>query len=175
MKKITLLLLASFISTNLLAASYAISTVTLTEQTTLVTKADVKTEAEFYAAYGPLFEKLGMHLADKGIRPTGAPFARYFSFEPGVSISFEVGVPVAGAVPTTADIVPSTLPGGEAATTEHTDGPESVSQAYEALHLWMKDKGREPAGAPWEVYTEDPSLPAGVRLTVFFPLKPCSH
>jgi effector-binding domain-containing protein len=45
--------------------------------------------------------------------------------------------------------------------------------AMDALRDWMKANGREPGGAPWELYVSDPDeVPASeLRTEVYFPLK----
>ena len=48
------------------------------------------------------------------------------------------------------------MPGGHVATTMHVGPYPGVGQAYTALQQWMTDNGRHPAGAPREVYLNEP-------------------
>ena len=51
------------------------------------------------------------------------------------------------------------------ATTVHVGDQATSESAYNALHAWMKANGKQPAGAPWEVYVADD------KMEIFFPIR----
>jgi AraC family transcriptional regulator len=112
------------------------------------------------------------HLARYGARPAGPPFTRYYEYEDD-RIDLEAGFPVAGAVPPLGRIELGELPAGEAAIVWHEGPYEGLTAAHEAVLAWIDEHGREPAGAPWEVYWTDPGEvpdPSAWRTEVVWPL-----
>jgi effector-binding domain-containing protein len=100
-----------------------------------------------------------------------AVFAR---FDPqGARVAIEAGYTTDTPVRAAGEVEPSELPGGEAAVCIHVGPYDTLKEAYNALAAWMKAEGREPGGAPWEVYTTPPDEDPPVT-EVFFPLKAAS-
>lgn len=64
----------------------------------------------------------------------------------------------------------STLPGGHVATTVHVGSYAQVGAAYDAAQRFLTDEGHEVAGAPWEVYLDEPGVPEP-RTEVFVPCR----
>ena len=66
----------------------------------------------------------------------------------------EVGVEVRGPFAGEGRVVPSTLPGGLAATTVERGPPsrEGIAKAHAAVKAWCSVHGHELAGTRWEVY-----------------------
>jgi effector-binding domain-containing protein len=68
------------------------------------------------------------------------------------------GVQVSGAFAATGRVVPSTLPGGLAATATHTGPVAQIGGTHQAVGEWSTANGARPAGPRWEIYGDpDPS------------------
>jgi effector-binding domain-containing protein len=108
----------------------------------------------------------------------GPPFARYHLAAGGGEGRFdlEAGIPVDGPFPETEEIRARELPGGDAIATVHVGSYERLGDALAALAAWRAEHGREPAGASWEIYVDDPSaVPADeVQTRIVEPLAPSS-
>jgi effector-binding domain-containing protein len=122
---------------------------------------------------GRIYQAVHASLAKQGIKPNGAPFARYHEF--GAQIDIEAGMPVERAILTDGNVKPSQLPGGLAAVTIHVGPYESLSGSYDAITAWMTNTGRVSNGGPWELYLTDPSSepnPAKWLTQIIWPLRP---
>lgn len=62
-------------------------------------------------------------------------------------------------------MIATELPKAQVATTVHVGDQSSSEHAYNALHAWMKANGKQPAGAPWEVYV------AEGKMEIYFPIR----
>ena len=91
----------------------------------------------------------------QGIKPSGAPFARYHAF--GSVVDLEAGLPVERPIQVDGNVKPSQLPGGPAAVAVHAGPYEGLVNTYNAIEAWMKDTGRTATGGPWEIYLTDPT------------------
>ncbi len=134
--------------------TYEITDRILLDQYTAVVRGEMPAEdlpAWFAETYRSVYEYLGR----AHVLPTGPPFARY-SFLEGV-VAVEAGFPVPWEVAGEGPIEPSTLPDGHAAVTIHMGRYEDLPMAYEAVHHWLREHGRAPAGPHWEVYYTDPN------------------
>jgi effector-binding domain-containing protein len=87
----------------------------------------------------------------------------------------EIGAEVGDAFPGKGDVVGSTLPGGQVATTTHFGPYNRLGEAHQAVQDWCKANNRTPVEPCWEVYghwvdewNKDPSR---IRTDVFYPLK----
>ena len=90
-------------------------------------------------------------------------------------INLEVGVEMAGPFDGAGEVVASSLPAGQAATTTHMGPYGGLHAAHRAIHDWCAQQGYEFAGPSWEIYghweeawNNDPSL---IRTDVFYLLK----
>jgi effector-binding domain-containing protein len=122
------------------------------------------------AALSSIYSEVIAYLSRIGLTPLEA-FARYTIHDGGTRVGMEAGFSTTGPVQPEGRIEAGSLPGGEAATVLHVGPYDQVGDAYEAVEAWLKEKGREPAGHPWEVYL---SMPDEVppRTHVVFPLSP---
>jgi effector-binding domain-containing protein len=100
---------------------------------------------------GDRLSALSGYLQQRGAQPAGPPFVRYHTFE-GTETDLEVGIPVVAPVAGEGRIAGGALPGGPAVTTWHIGPHDTLGDAYARLDAWLKQHGRAPAGAPWEVY-----------------------
>jgi effector-binding domain-containing protein len=132
---------------------------------------------------GALFEEhlpnIAHRLADLGVEPAGAPYGRYHEFGPERAV-VEIGIPTA-APPSTlsplseaadGELAASALPGGEVAIAVHRGSYDGLPTTYATLEQWIGEQGRQPGGAPWESYVDDPSEvdPADLRTEICWPL-----
>ncbi|HEY5135060.1 MAG TPA: GyrI-like domain-containing protein [Candidatus Nanopelagicales bacterium] len=145
--------------------TYEVSVETRPEQPAAVVH-EVVSRDDLSAFLGAAFGEVGVVLAQQNMFPTGPPLARY-RLEPG-GFDVEAGFPVPGPVTPTGRVVPTTLPGGEIAETVHVGPYDAISAAYTAVTAWLEAEGREPTGAPWELYLDAPDAPAP-RTVVCFP------
>lgn len=129
----------------------------------LVIKGKVKIEQTGEAIGGNIGAVSG-HLEKAELQPAGAPFTRTFQFADGVLV-FEVGFPLAKAATSQGNLVATELPKATVATTVHVGDQATSENAYNAIHDWMKANGKQPAGAPWEVYVADD------RMEIYFPIR----
>ena len=119
-------------------------------------------------AYGKIFQYLG----ELGEHPAGPPFVVYFN-EDMENLEIAAGLPVARDLEGRGDVEASELPGGKAATCLHIGPYRQIDKAYAALTEWIGDHGYEVAGAPYEMYLNDPQETPEEELQtqVVFPIK----
>ncbi|MFP5252890.1 MAG: GyrI-like domain-containing protein [Actinomycetes bacterium] len=130
---------------------------------------------------GEAFSEVMRAVSAQDLRPTGPPFARYRFVEAGggptvaggghVELDVEAGFPVSDVLAPAGRVVASTLPGGHVASTVHVGSYTEVGAAYDAAAEFLTDEGYEVAGAPWEVYLDEPGVPQP-RTEVFVPCRP---
>lgn len=123
--------------------------------------------------------RLFQFAASQGRSPTGAPYARSYSFGPE-TIDMEVGLPLSEAIPGLAPpddqleaVGASSLPAGRTAKVVHHGSYQTLSKAYEDFHEWIHDQGEDDGVGPWEVYVVDPSAVSDSRqlqTELFWPL-----
>jgi AraC family transcriptional regulator len=173
MKQLALVLFTFTSALALAGSRYQIEVRELPAVNTAVVSATVKADTEVGPELGKILPAVYQHLVSIGAQPTGAPFARYFKYEPGNEIRFEAGLPTAAPIQPANGISPSTLPAGKALYLVHTGPYEDIGPAYEALHNHMKAFNLTAAGAPWESYIDDPTVvpAAQVRTEVFYPIQ----
>lgn len=129
----------------------------------LVIKGKIKIE-QAGDAIGGNIGAVGGYLEKAGVPPAGAPFTRTYQFADGV-LDCESGFPLAQPVKSQGKFVATELPKATVATTVHVGDQASSEKAYEALHAWMAANGKQPAGAPWEVYVADD------RMEIYSPIR----
>ena len=76
---------------------------------------------------------------------------RYHTFTQ-TETDLELGIPVVAPIAGEGRIAGGELPGGRAITTWHIGPHDTLADAYARMQAWLKEHGREPDGAPWEVY-----------------------
>lgn len=117
--------------------------------------------AEIAMTIGKELRNVFVYSQANGIGISGHPITRYpeygvgmVTLETGVRVSSHTGEWRSGDGDGT--VVRELLAAGPAASTIHTGPYEGLQDAYAALEQWITANGRESAGAPWEVYLNDP-------------------
>jgi effector-binding domain-containing protein len=132
-------------------------TVQTVEPTPTAVVVAATTWAEFPAMWGPMLDQVWSFLrggAPAGLYHHGHNIMLYKDDVPNV----EVGVQVSGSFDPAGDVVPSTLPGGLAATATHTGPIAAIGDTHQAVREWSTENGYRLAGPAWEVYGDpDPS------------------
>ena len=126
------------------------------ERTTACPTAVVKantTWREFPTLWSTLLDEVWAFLgATPGLRTEGHNVMLYRHNVPDVEVAVEVGVQVTGSFEAAGRVVPSTLPGAEAATTVHAGAPAEIGAAHSAVRAWCSAQGRAVTGVSWEIY-----------------------
>lgn len=121
---------------------------------------------------GPLFGEVHGYIQQSGQVPAGMPFAIYHSMD-GRNVDVQCAIPVAPPLGGTERILAGVLPSGTVATVTHLGPYDGLPGAWKALTEWMDSQGLKAAGAPWEVYVNDPGAepdPSKWRTDIFFPV-----
>ncbi|BDC51721.1 hypothetical protein F183_A40360 [Bryobacterales bacterium F-183] len=114
-----------------------------------------------------------------GIGIDGHPVTRYPEYGPGM-VTLETGMRVSKfegdwkSGEGDGTVYRDQLPEGPAASTIHTGPYDGLQDAYGALEQWIAANGHEPAGAPWEVYLNDPGDhpdPKDWQTELFWPIR----
>jgi effector-binding domain-containing protein len=118
------------------------------------------------AAVPPLLTEVFAWLAERGLRPDGAPFFRYRVIDADATIQLEAAVPVREPVDGDDRVRADVLPSGRYVTAVHTGPPERLPDATAALLAWADDNdvdwdvdrrgGADTWGARLEIYRTDP-------------------
>jgi len=87
-------------------------------------------------------------------------------------LDVEVGVQVAASFGGFGDLVPSSTPGGEAATAVHWGEYDRLPAVHQAMIQWCDDNGQARTGIRWEIYGHWEDDPAERRTDVFWQLEP---
>ena len=119
-----------------------------------------------YSQHPDAFAQLGGFLSQRGIEPTGPPFARYFS-DPSVgeaNLVWEVAFPVPADAPTKAPFEVKDLPATLAAVHVHKGPMEELGTAWGNLVQWAMTNGYTPAMPAMQVFKGDMSAAGEVEL-----------
>lgn len=87
------------------------------------------------------------------------------------SVMAEVGVEVSGPFEAIDDVVYSSTPSGETASTLHIGRYSDLGGAYDALAQWCKEHNRPRAKTYWEVYGDWNEDPTKLETEVFYLLE----
>lgn len=143
---------------------------TLTEQPALLVRRKISRQ-ELATAIGEGLGKAFGYAHTSGAAIAGRPFTRYLEMGHGL-ITIEAGVPVAQTAAGSGDVQAGVLPGGAALVALHAGPYDQLSDTYAAMERWMAANQRRPAGAPWELYLNDPAdhPPEQWRTEVYWPI-----
>ena len=107
--------------------------------------------AFFQRAYGQVLEAVRAQRA----APVGPPFAMYHGM-PGATVDVEAGFPVSAEVPASGEVVPGTLPAGEAVEAVHVGPYDRLADTYADVQAWMAEHHLSSGADMWESYLSDP-------------------
>jgi effector-binding domain-containing protein len=140
--------------------TYDLTIVRTAECPTAVVQANT-TRREFPTLWGTLLDEVWAFLrATPGLWSHGHNVFLYRNDVRGAEFAVEVGVQVTGSFAPAGRVVPSGLPGTEAATTVHTGTPAEIGAAHDAVRAWCAAQGRALTGLSWEIYG-DPDRQTG--------------
>ena len=121
------------------------------------------TEVDLRELFDTQMPRLFQFATSQGRSPTGAPYARSYTFGPEM-LDMEVGLPISEPIPGLAPpddqleaVGTATLPAGRTAKVVHHGSYQTLSKAYDIFHDWIHEQGEEDGIGPWEVYIVDPS------------------
>jgi effector-binding domain-containing protein len=123
--------------------------------------------AFFERAYAQVLEVV----RTQRIAPVGPPFALYHGL-PEETVDIEAGFPVSSPVAAADDVVPGSLPGGEAVEAVHVGPYEKLADTYAEVERWMAEHDLRSGTDMWESYLTDPRSepdPAHWRTLVVVP------
>jgi AraC family transcriptional regulator len=150
---------------------YEITVRHIPQQAAMTIRTTVGTD-QIGAALADILPTVLAYLQQKGVAPTGPPFARY-GLRAADAIDVEGGLPVAESLAGEGRITSTELPGGEAAATWHVGPYDTLPNAHSAIERWLLEHNRGPSGRPWEVYWTDPGEvpdPAEWKTEIIYPL-----
>jgi effector-binding domain-containing protein len=84
------------------------------------------------------------------------------------AMTIDFGVQVVRAFEAEGDIFSTSTPAGEAATTVHVGPYSGLPAAHAAVHAWLKENGRKPAGWSWEIYGDWNEDPGKLETGIFY-------
>ena len=128
-------------------------------------------QPELSNVFGECFGEVFGLLAQRGIEPTSAPFARYTGMGDDF-LEVEAGAMVAEPFAPAGNVVGITIPGGEVATAIHFGPYDDLPTSNHAITAWIERNGRTLGGPPIEEYINDPGdlPPAEWQTKISFPL-----
>lgn len=126
---------------------------------------------ELAQKFGECYSTIFSHLAQRGEAAAGPPFAIYHNMDTR-DLDVEAGFPVARVMEGDGQILPSSLPGGEVATTVHVGPYEGVGTTYDALLRSLNEAGWRISGSFWESYLNGPedTPPSELRTRISVPI-----
>lgn len=106
-----------------------------------------------------LIPRVYHYLQVNDLAPAGRPYARYHNFGPlkRINVDLEVGLlfEPGAAVEVQEPAVAGRLPAGQAVVARYEGPYAGIDEAYNALKVWIEERGYEAAAAPWETYLDD--------------------
>lgn len=117
-----------------------------------------------------LMRSVGRH----GARVVGPPLIVYHDvIDDQTDGDIEICFPISGAIEGDGDVYTTVLTGGSVATTIHRGPYDQIGPAYHTLTGWIQEHGHEMAGAPREIYLNDPQSvpPADLLTEVDWPIR----
>jgi effector-binding domain-containing protein len=142
----------------------------------LATKDSCSTEhSKISEAFGKNFGKLMKFMGDNKIEMMGMPISVAHAWEPeNDRFVFEVALPIAKTKIKNSDgIYGREMKGGNVVVGKQMGPYSEMEKTYNSLMDYMKEKGIEASGMPYEVYANDPTSvePKDIMTLVNFPVK----
>lgn len=106
------------------------------------------------------------------VKGAGRHVAVYLDSVFNLEVGVELDAPFGGH----GEVIGSSLPAGEVATTTHFGPYQRLADAHQAIQKWCADHGRQPVRPCWETYghwlDEWNTDPSKIRTDVYYLLKP---
>lgn len=113
--------------------------------------------ASIGSAVGAGFAELVGQLQAAGAQPTGVPFIVYHDvIDQDTPGRIELCLPTDHAFSGSGRVVSRDAEQTHVAATVHRGRYSDIGAAYQALSVWMNERGHEPSGPPRETYLNDP-------------------
>lgn len=125
-------------------------------------------------AIGEGFGEVVAAVATSGQQPAGIPFIIYHDvIDEDTAGDVEICVPTATAIEDRGEVRALELEATTVASTIHHGPYEEIAPAYHSLMGWIQEHGHEMAGAPREIYLNDPTTvePEEILTEVAWPIK----
>lgn len=146
--------------------SYEVSQTAVAARPTFVVAASTNWR-EFPTLWKELLDEVWACLRAGGIDRGCRNVMLYLDDAPSV----EVGVLLDRPCPPTGRVAPSTLPGGQVATTVHRGAYAGLGEAHRAVAAWCRAHDLHLAGPRWEIYGPHSDDPAAVWTEVSYLLR----
>jgi effector-binding domain-containing protein len=102
------------------------------------------------------YSRLMTYIAENKIRIAGPPYSAWYSWDASKPMVFDAGIPVAGPVKGTGNIMAGEIKAGKVICAPSYGSYEKTGNLYMALEKYLDLKKMSYIGAPWEVYYTDP-------------------
>jgi effector-binding domain-containing protein len=145
---------------------YTVKTLTTQPTPTAVVAADTNWQ-EFPKLWGQLLDQVWAFIRIGGAEKYGHNVMLYKDDRPSV----EVGVQVAGTFEPQGNVVPSTLPAGEAAMTIYRGPYRDLGKGHDAVVKWCVANNRERTGVRWEIYGDPHDNEAENEVEIYWQLR----
>jgi effector-binding domain-containing protein len=130
------------------------------------------TPGEIASTWKPALDKVWNFLRGQpGLRTDGHNIFLYHHQGNGMPMLCDFGVEVTGAFDGAGEVYATETPEGEAAVAIHRGPYGQLSDAYDAIGMWMTENRRESAGFSWEIYGDPKPDPADNETAVVQLLK----
>ncbi|MBN3033954.1 MAG: SRPBCC family protein [Bacteroidales bacterium] len=130
--------------------------------------------ADIGTKMGKMFGELQAYVEKNRIETTGPPFCAYPDWDPSKKIVMLAGIPIKKPVKAMGTIKMSKTYQGKTLMAVHYGAYEATPKTYEKIQGYMKEKGYQPNGTPWEIYITDPMNEPDVSkwvTEVYYPVK----
>ncbi len=120
------------------------------------------------------FTKLSTYLQKEGASMAGPPFAIWYKYDDPENFVYDIAMPVSKQLTGEGDIHFLYTYEGKTVKADHFGDYSTTGHSWSAIMQYMKDKGLEPNGDPWEVYMTDPKDqpdPEKWLTVLYFPVK----
>lgn len=124
------------------------------------------------AMLGEGFAEVGQYLGELGVKPAGAPFVGYYNMDMH-NLDIEVGFPLNETRPGKGRIQSGVLPAGRRVECLYVGPYKDCQPAYEAIDVFMKERGLEPATVMYEQYLNSPidTPQEQLQTLIIYPIK----
>lgn len=136
-----------------------------TEEQPVLSVRTVTTIEKMPQVIGGIYRAVVNYIVEQGHEPVGPAFIAYYNMDMH-NLQIEVGFPVQKELEGEGEIVLRHIPAGKKATGFHKGSYREIGKVYDALAIFLKEKGYEPTGVTYEYYYNSPEdVPESELLT----------